>query len=92
MRVTFSISVDFEIDPQKLKENLNTEGLRSTEATKLLKDKVWRILDEEFSEMGRYGDYSREVRDDITEVITSLGVLADETKPSLNVSRPQGEL
>lgn len=91
MKVTFMISVDVDVDPEKLKDNLNTEGLLATEAVKVLKDKVWRTLDEEFSEHGRYGDYTREVRDEITEVVEELGVLTDE-RSRVNVSRPQGGL
>ena len=90
MRVTFTLSVDVDVDPEKMKTILNTEGLLATEATKVLKDKVWRTLDEEYSEYGRFGDYSREIRDDIKEVVSDLGVLRD-TVADVNVSRPQVE-
>lgn len=90
MRVTFNVAVSFEVDPEKIKTALNTEGLLATEATKVLKDKVWRTLDENYSEHGRFGDYSREVRDDITEVMEGLGVLRDSNSPaSLKTARPQ---
>lgn len=88
MKVTFSVSIDLDVDPEKLKSNLNTEGLLATEAVKVLKDRVWRTLDEEFSEHGRFGDYTREIRDDIRDVVSELGVLTDEM-PQVNVSRPQ---
>lgn len=88
MKVALVISVDVDVDPEKLKSNLNTEGLLATEAVKVFKDKVWRTLDEEFSEHGRYGDYTREIRDEIMEVVGELGVLSDE-RPRVNVSRPQ---
>lgn len=90
MRVTFTLSVDVDVDPEKMKTILNTEGLLATEATKVLKDKVWRTLDEEYSEYGRFGDYSREIRDDIKEVVEGLGVLRDNNA-DVNVSRPQVE-
>lgn len=90
MKVTFTISTTVDVDPEKMKEVLDTEGLLATEATKVLKDKVWRTLDEEFSESGRFNDYTRDIRDDIYEVVEQLGVLTDRAAtPHLKVSRPQ---
>lgn len=92
MKVTFTISTTVDVDPEKMKQVLDTEGLLATEATKILKDKVWRTLDEEFSESGRFGDYTRDIRDDIHEVVEQLGVLTDrDATPHLKVSRPQDE-
>lgn len=89
MKVTFTISTEVDVDPQKMKELLNTEGLLASESVKVLKDRVWRILDEEYSEHGRFEDYSREIRDEIKEVVGSLGVLSDkESTPKIKVSRP----
>ena len=92
MKVTFTIATTVDVDPEKMKRVLDTEGLLATEATKILKDKVWRTLDEEFSEHGRFGDYTRDIRDDIHEVVEQIGVLTDsENTPQLKVSRPQDE-
>lgn len=92
MKVTFTIATVVEVDPAKVKEMLGTEGLLASESAKVLKDKVWRILDEEYSEHGRFGDYTREVRDEIKEVVEDLGVLSDKgANPQLKVSRPQND-
>ena len=92
MKVTFTIAAVVDVDPQKMKEVLGTEGLLASESAKVLKDKVWRVLDEEYSELGRFGDYSREIRDDIKEAVEGLGVLTDKgSTPELKVSRPPDE-
>ena len=92
MKVTFTIATVVDVDPAKVKEMLGTEGLLASESSKVLKDKVWRVLDEEFSEHGRFGDYTREIRDEIKEVVGDLGVLSDKgSTPQLKVSRPQNE-
>lgn len=92
MKVTFTVATVVDVDPQKMKEVLDTEGLLASESAKVLKDKVWRILDEKYSEFGRYGDYSREIRDDIKEVVEDLGVLTDNNSiPQVKVSRPEDE-
>lgn len=91
MRVTMTLSATFDVDPEKIRRVLDTEGLSATEATKVLKDKVWRTLDEEYSEYGRFGDYTREIRDDIKEVMSELDVLTDRPQSGqLKVSRPDG--
>lgn len=92
MKVTLTVSTTIDVDPVELRNKLNTEGLTATEATKVLKDKIWRTLDEEYSERGRYGDYTREIRDDIREVVDELGVSsALGSSPQLKVSRPEEE-
>lgn len=92
MKVTLTVATTVDVDPERLREKLHTEGLTATEATKVFKDKVWRILDDEYSEHGRFGDYTREIRDDIKEVAADLGVLTDsEQAAQLKVSRPQDE-
>lgn len=92
MKVTLTVSTTIDVDPVELRERLNTQGLTATEATKVLKDKIFRTLDEQYSERGRYGDYTREIRDDIREVVEELGVLSDlGSTPQLKVSRPDEE-
>lgn len=92
MKVTFVISTTVDIDTEKLRSVLNTEGLTAAEANKVAKNQVFKILDEEYSERGRFGDYAREIRDDIREVVEELGVLSDpESNPELKVSRPDDE-
>ena len=92
MKVTLTVSTTIDVDPVELREKLNTQGLTATEATKVLKDKIFRTLDEEYSENGRYGDYTREIREDIREVVDGLGVTyADGPNPTMKVSRPDEE-
>lgn len=89
MKVRLTIETTLDVDPEKLRDQMNTEGLSASEATKVLKDRIFRDLDSGYSEYGRYGDYSREIRDEIKEVAKNLGVLSDNSVPTLNVSRPQ---
>lgn len=92
MKVSFVISTTVDVDPEKLRTVLSTEGLTAAEANKIVKNQVFKILDEEYSEHGRFGDYAREIRDDIKEVMEELGVLTDTgSTPELKVSRPENE-
>lgn len=77
MKVTFSIFTDMEIDPGKLEEVLGTENMSLDQAKKKLRGRVYRYLDEEFTDGGLFGEYTREFALDVKEALEDLDVLMD---------------
>lgn len=77
MKVTFSIFTDMEIDPGKLEEVLGTENMSLDQAKKKLRGRVYRYLDEEFTDGGFFGEYTREFALDVKEALEDLDVLMD---------------
>lgn len=77
MKVTFSIFTDMEIDPGKLEEVLGTENMSLDQAKRKLRGRVYRYLDEEFTDGGLFGEYTREFALDVKEALEYLDVLMD---------------
>lgn len=77
MKVTFSIFTDMEIDPGKLEEVLETENMSLDQAKRKLRGRVYRYLDEKFTDGGLFGEYTREFALDVKEALEDLDVLMD---------------
>lgn len=74
MKANFMISVSVEVDPEKLEKTLNTQGMTANEATKVLRRRVFKFLDEEYSDGGSFGEYTREIQEDIEDAVSELGL------------------
>lgn len=77
MKVSFSIFADMDIDPGKLEEVLETENMSLDQAKRKLRNRVYRYLDEEFTEDGLFGEYTRNFAMDVKEALEDLDVLMD---------------
>lgn len=77
VKVTFSIFTDMEIDPKKLEKALDTGNMSLDEAKRRLRGRVYRYLDEEFTDGGLFGEYTREFALDVKEALEDLDVLID---------------
>lgn len=77
MQANFIMSLKAEVDPEKLKQKLGTEGMAADEAKKVLRRAVFRYMDEQYTEGGGLGEYTREVNEDINDAIVELGLAFD---------------
>lgn len=77
MQADFIISLRAEVDPEKVKRILGTEGMNADEMRKVLRRAVFKFMDEEYTDTGEFGQYTLEVNEDLKDAIEELGLAPD---------------